>query len=156
MLEIDLMDEFYIFLVSINYGLILGVIYDLYRVFRYYSKPKKILTIIEDFILWLIITLIFFLFLVKNTDGIIRGFIIIGFLIGYIFYYKIISKYNFPLLVKCFKLILGLFSEIIKIIIYPFTKILGFGKRRFKKTSTLLKELFKDARKYYKMTSNKK
>ncbi len=66
MLEINLIDEFYIFLVSINYGLILGVIYDLYRVFRYYSKPKKILTMIEDFILWLIITLVFFIIFVEE------------------------------------------------------------------------------------------
>ena len=156
MLEINLIDEFYIFLVSINYGLILGVIYDLYRVFRYYSKPKKILTMIEDFILWLIITLVFFIFLLRNTDGVIRGFIVVGFLIGYIIYYKIISKYNFPLLIKCFKLILVVFNEIIKIILYPFTKILGFGKRKFRKGSILLRELLKDIKKYYKITSNKK
>ncbi|MEW8973598.1 MAG: spore cortex biosynthesis protein YabQ [Tissierellaceae bacterium] len=156
MLEINLIDEFYIFLFAINYGLILGVIYDLYRVFRHYSKPKKVLSTIEDFILWLIVTSVFFIFLVNNTDGVIRGYIIVGFLIGYIFYSKIISRYNFPLLIRVFKLILSVFSEIIKIILYPSKKIMNYGGKRIKKVNTLFTRIFNDAKKYCKLTSNKK
>lgn len=156
MLEINLIDEFYIFLFAINYGLIIGVIYDLYRVFRHYSKPRKILSIVEDLILWLIITLVFFMFLVKNTDGIIRGFVIVGFLIGCIFYLKVISKYNFPLLMKIFKLILSVISEIMGLILYPFRKFYSLSKNRLKKILILPRELFKDMKRYIKMTSKKK
>lgn len=156
MLEINLIDEFYIFLFAINYGLIIGVIYDFYRVFRYYSKPKKVLSIIEDLILWLIITVIFFMFLVKNTSGVIRGFVIVGFLTGYICYMKIISKYNFPILMKIFKLILSLINEIIKIILYPLRKVSNFSQRRLKKVIVVPKELIKEMKKYIKLTSKKK
>lgn len=156
MLEIKLVDEFYIFLFAINYGLILGLIYDLYRVFRYYSKPKKILSVIEDLIFWLIITLIFFIFLFKNTDGIIRGFVIIGFLIGGVLYFRIVSKYSFPILIKLFRLILDLIHEIINIILYPVRKVFIFYRKTFGKISILMKSLFKDMKKYVKLISKKK
>jgi len=156
MLEIALIDEFYIFLFSINYGLLIGFIYDLYRVFRYYSKPKKILSLIEDLIFWLIVTLIFFMFLVKNTDGVIRGFVIVGFLIGSFLYFKIISKYIFSLLIKFFKLILELIHEIISIIVYPLKKVITFFKKGFRRIHRLMKGVFKDIKKYIKLTSKKK
>lgn len=156
MLEINLIDEFHIFLLAINYGLIIGVIYDFYRAFRYYSKPKRILSIIEDLLLWLIITLVFFMFLVKNTDGIIRGFVIVGFLIGSTFYVKVISRYNFPILIKIFKLILGLINEIMKLVLYPFRKLFNFLKQKMERIVVLPKAIFRDAKKYIKITSKKK
>lgn len=156
MLEINLIEEFYIFLFSINYGLILGVIYDLYRVFRYYTKPARISSMIGDFILWMIITSIFFLFLVKNTDGVIRGFVIVGFLTGFIFYSKIISKYNFPLLKNTFKLILDVFSEIIKIFTYPLRKAIKYIGGISRKLKVFIRRILSDIKKYRKLTSNKK
>lgn len=156
MLEIELIDEFYIFLLAIGYGLILGFFYDLYRVFRYYSRPKRILSIIQDLIFWLIVTLVFFTFLFHNTNGVVRGFVIIGFLIGGILYLKIISKYNFPILIRLFKLILRLIHEIISIILYPFRKIFIFYKRASGKVNTLIKVLFKDMKRYIRLISKKK
>ena len=139
MLQINIIDEFYIFLFSINYGLILGGIYDCYKVLRYFSKPKKFLTAVEDILFWLIITLIIFFFLLNKTDGIIRGFVIFGFIIGYIFYIKVISKYSYYLLKKIFWLIFTVINEIIKIILYPFKKASEFFVRRVKKMGKLLK-----------------
>ncbi|MBC8591242.1 spore cortex biosynthesis protein YabQ [Wansuia hejianensis] len=156
MLEINLIDEFYIFLISINYGLIVGVIYDLFRVLRHYSKPSKLVSLIEDLILWVIITIIFFIFLVKNTDGVIRGFIIIGFIVGCAIYLKIISKYNFPLLIKVFRLILNLINEIIKLIVKPFRMVNKYVRKKLKRWSTLLKTVFKETKKYAKLISKKK
>ena len=156
MLQMDIMDEFYIFLIAINYGLILGAIYDFYRVFRYFSKPKKTLTAIEDLLFWLIMTIIIFNFLLKRTDGIIRGFVILGFIIGYIFYISVISKYSYVLLKRVFGLIFTVISEIIKIIIYPFKKVLRYFSKRGNKMARILKITLKDARKYFNLTRDKK
>lgn len=156
MVGFNLGDEFYIFLMAINYGLIIGVIYDLYRTFRYYTKPKKKLSLLEDLFLWIIITLIFFVFLVNNTDGVIRGFVFIGFLIGSIIYIKIISKYNFPILIKIFNLIFEIINEIIRIIVYPFKFILNILKPSTNKILNLFSFVFKDIKKYFKIMSNKK
>lgn len=156
MLQIDIRDELYIFLIAINYGLILGGLYDFYRVFRYYSKSKNILTAIEDIMFWGIVTSMIFMFLFNNTDGIIRGFVLLGFIVGYIIYIKLISRYSFFLLKWIFKLILDLINEIIKIISYPFKKIYKFFKGKSNKIKNIFIVLFKDAKKYLKITKRKK
>lgn len=156
MSQVNIVDELYIFLIAINYGLIIGGIYDFYRVFRYFSKPKKILTAIEDILFWIIVTLIVFTFLVRKTDGIIRGFVLLGFIIGYSFYFKVISKYSYLLLKKIFKLIFDLISEIIKIILYPFRKISNFLGGKANKMGIILKTTLKDSKKYLKITRKKK
>lgn len=156
MLQFDIVDEFYIFLIAINYGLILGGIYDFYRVFRYFSKPKKILTAVEDILFWIIVTLIVFTFLVRKTNGIIRGFVILGFIIGYSFYIKVISKYSYLLLKEIFKLIFDLIGEIMKIILYPFKKILKFFGSKTDKMGMILKTTLRDSKKYLKITRRKK
>ena len=156
MLQIDIMDEFYIFLIAINYGLILGGMFDFYRAFRYFSKPKKILTAIEDLLFWLIITSIIFIFFLNKTDGIIRGFVILGFIIGYIFYIKVISKYSYFLIRKILELIFGLISEIIKIISYPIKRISNFFGKRISKLGKMFKIGLMDTKKYLKITKKKK
>lgn len=154
--QVNIVDEFFIFLIAINYGLIFGGIYDFYRVFRYFSKPKKILTAVEDLFFWVIITLIAFVFLVKQTDGIIRGFVLLGFIIGYIFYIKVISIYSFKFLKKIFELIFTLISEIMKIILYPFKKVFKFFGGKANKVGMIFKNTLKDSKKYLKITRRKK
>lgn len=156
MIEINIVEEFYIFLTSFNTGLIAGFTYDLYRTFRHFSKPNKILSILEDFIFWVLVSFIFFRFLVRSTDGIIRGFVFLGFGIGSIFYLKVVSKYNFSLLIYIFRLILNGISEIMKIILYPFRNIIQFTKGRVGKSSQLVRESFKEMKNYMKIISGKK
>lgn len=155
MLQINIINQFYIFLISINYGLILGVIYDLYRVFRYYSKPKKILTAIEDILFWLIIASIIFFFLFNKTDGIIRGFVILGFIIGFIIYLKIISKYSYFILKKTFGLIFRIINEIIIIISFPFKKASKIFGKKANKIAKLFRGTLKENLKYLKITKRK-
>lgn len=156
MFQDNIVDEFYIFLIAINYGLIFGGIYDFYRIFRYFSKPKKILTAVEDLLFWIIITLIAFTFLVNKTNGIIRGFVLLGFIIGYGFYIKVISVYSFKFLKKIFELIFGLISEIMKIILYPFRKTFKFFGGKANKMGKILKTTLQDSKKYFKITRRKK
>lgn len=156
MLGVRIIDEFYIFLIAINYGLIIGGIYDFYRVFRHFSKQRKLLAALEDLFFWIITALIIFIFLVNKTDGIIRGFVVLGFLIGYAFYMKVISKYSYALLKKIFELILGLISEIISLITYPFRKLFGTIGKRINKVGMIIKMMLKDARKYIKIRRKKK
>lgn len=153
---IDIKDEFWIFLLAINNGLILGCFYDFYRVLRYFSRPRKLITAIEDILFWLIVTFITFKFFLNKTDGVIRGFVVLGFLMGFIFYLKIISRYSYSLLKKIFKLILELFNEIIRIISYPFRKMGTVIGKNSNKTLKLIKRTLLDGKKYIKITKKKK
>lgn len=156
MFELDIGQEFYIFLIAINQGLLIGLIYDINKLLRYNFKRKRIRTFIEDLLFWIIIIGIFFIFILQNTDGIVRGYIILGFLIGYLIYIKFISKYNFPLINKIFQLILKGINEIINIIGYPFKVAKRNLRLKLSKWIGLPKILLKEMKRYYRIISKKK
>ncbi len=142
----------YIFLTLVYGGLLVGLVYDLYRVFRYFLKPKKIATIIEDVLFWFIVTIVVFFVLIESTWGELRGYIFVGLFIGVFLYFKFLSKIIYPLLIKLFKLIISTLAipfNQVKKIIKPFT-----GK--IKKTNKLLKEMGRDTKKYISIISRKK
>ena len=156
MLDMESSKELYIFLFSINQGIILGIAYDIYRVIRGNLKQKKLLGILGDIILWIIITVLVFIFLLKHLNGIFRGFVFIGFFIGGLFYIKILSHFIYPILFKSFKLILDLINEIILIILYPFKKtkkLFTKGMSRYKK---MLSMIIKETKKYIGIINKKK
>lgn len=142
----------YIFLTSIYGGLLVGLVYDLYKVFRYFLKPKKIATIIEDVLFWFVITIIVFTVLIKSTWGELRGYIFIGLFMGVFLYFKFISKVIYPILIRLFKLIisiLGMPFRQVKKITKPLTKKVSKGNR-------ILKEMRNETKKYISIISKKK
>ena len=142
--------------ISILSGLLIGIIFDVYRGFRYYSNPKKVLSTIEDFLFWVLIGILFFLLLVQITDGVLRGFVFIGAFSGGLVYMLIISKFIYPIIILIYKLILEMISEIIRLLTYPFRKISSFSKKRLKKVVLVPKILFKEMGRYKKIISKKK
>lgn len=137
------MRDLVFFGLSILCGLFMGIIFDFYRTVRRFSKPKGILSYLEDLIFWVIIGVIFFGLLVNTTDGILRGFIFIGVFLGILLYMTLLSKHILSLFVTIFKLILKVFNEIIRIIKKPFTKIVLLLKVYFKEMTRYSKMIFK-------------
>lgn len=142
----------YIFLTSIYGGLLVGLVYDLYKVFRHFLKPKKIATIIEDILFWVIITIVVFTVLIKSTWGELRGYIFIGLFIGVFLYFKLISKILYPILIKLFKLIFSM-------LLIPVRQIKRLTEPLIKKVNKInkvLKEMRKETKKYISIISKKK
>lgn len=156
MLDMDSSKELYIFLFSINQGIVLGLLYDAYRAIRKILKPKKVLGILEDLFLWVIITFIVFIFLLRHLNGMFRGFVFIGFIIGAFFYLKILSYFIFPIVFKIFKLIFYFVSEIIKIMTYPFKYSHDIFKRRKIRRKKILYGFVNETKKYLNIISKKK
>jgi len=155
-MEIVVMGDIASFGASILIGLFIGVLFDLYRTFRYFSKPKKILSYIEDLLFWIIIVLIFFMLLVKTTNGILRGFIFIGCFCGGMLYMLLLSKFLLSMFIMIFKLILEGISEIIKILVHPFFNIIALSKKQAHKIFSVPKVFFKEIGRYRKIISKKK
>jgi hypothetical protein len=114
------------------------------------------LSAIEDFIFWLIISLVFFFTIIKSTEGILRGYLFFGFILGIGIYFKLISKYIFVFIKTIIQLILDLINEIIKILTFPFRKLNVFTKKRVSKITILFQQWFSDMRKYLKIIIKKK
>lgn len=142
--------------ISILNGILMGIIFDLYRALRYFSKPKKVLMFIEDLVFWIIIIITLFMLLVKTTDGILRGFFFVGSFCGLMLYMILLSKFLFSIFISIFKLILELISEIIKLLVHPFFKGFSVFKKTLYKNISIMKVLFKEMIRYRKIISRKK
>ncbi len=81
------------FLMSIAWGAILLIIYDCIRIFRKVIKHGAVLMSLEDIIYWTISAVLIFRMMYQLNDGIIRGFSLLGILLGMVIYKYSISEF---------------------------------------------------------------
>ncbi len=129
--------ELQFFLISVLWGGILLVAYDVLRIIRRIIRHGAILIAIEDLIYWLAASLFIFSMIFQENNGIIRGFSIIGMLLGSILYHFGISE----LLVKAV-------TKLIQTLLSPFKAVFNQMKRILKSllkrcASTINKILFR-------------
>lgn len=155
-MENSLTLELHIFLTSIYGGIIGGLVYDIYRSIRYNYKRSKFITYIQDFLFWLAMTYIFFSILIRINWGEIRGYIILGFLIGLIIYTVTFSKFVYPITIKLIGLIRGIIKNAINFILYPFKYIKKKTYPTLKKFRKIPIEIVRQGKRYRKIISSKK
>ncbi|NLX62151.1 MAG: spore cortex biosynthesis protein YabQ [Tissierellia bacterium] len=151
--------ELYIFITSIYAGLLIGLIYDLYRTVRYFSRPKKLVADIGDILFWLIIALVFFYIMNKSNWAELRGYVFFGTFLGTTIYLKILSKVLYPIMLKIFEGIILAIRWIIKIIKLPYIKINKIVQpkmRSLKRVRRIPREAFREIKRYKKLISQKK
>lgn len=87
-----LVEQVYTFLWSILTGVILGVLFDIFRASRF-KGIKDIWVYIQDIIFWLISALIIIASTFLINEGELRGYMLIGYLLGAGFYMLLFSKF---------------------------------------------------------------
>jgi spore cortex biosynthesis protein YabQ len=117
--------QIYYFLSTIFGGLLLGVLFDFYRITFNINKPNKLLSAISDLLFWILCTLCIFTFFLYTNDGNVRYYTFIGLFIGSVIYMKLISKSLIIVLrgitliiMKILRVLLNLFKYPIKCIKY--------------------------------------
>lgn len=114
MLDVNLSSQGYTFLCSLLSGLILGVIYTVFKFIRYVLGNRKTPTVVCDTAYMLIFTLITYLFSIGFTDGFVRYYVVVGEIIG-VFVYKftlgLLFDKIFALLFKSFRKVYRLFQK---------------------------------------------
>lgn len=143
-----------LFLLSILIGGIIGLFYDFIRIFRSLLKHNIIFIQIEDILYWILMGIVVFLIFLNKNNGEIRGFLILGILLGMLFYFlyisnsflkffKIILRILKRIVLLIYKIILTPINIIIKIISVPFKiiyySILKFFKSLLKKNKFCVK-----------------
>ncbi len=112
--------ETYILLATIYGGILIGFIYDLYKVFRGVFKPKKLATNIQDVLFWSIITIVSFYVLIFSNKGDLRFYNFLGFIIGVLVYYYLLSDKIIKSLILIIRLLKQFTKDMGQLIIYPF------------------------------------
>lgn len=142
------MEQFYLFLIFILNGIIIGCIFDIFRISRKSFKTKDIITYIEDVLFWIISGIITLYFIFIFNNGEIRLFIFLGILFGISLYMLTISKYFIKISVNIILHIKKLINSIISIIIKPFILIFKMIKKIFFKPISFfcinVRHLFQD------------
>ena len=86
-----LVEQVYIFGWSIVTGAILGILFDFFRAFRF-KGIRDIWVYIQDVIFWLVTAVIIIVSAFVINDGELRGYMLLGYLLGAGFYMLTFSK----------------------------------------------------------------
>ncbi|KXZ40594.1 spore cortex biosynthesis protein YabQ [Alkalithermobacter thermoalcaliphilus JW-YL-7 = DSM 7308] len=118
--------EIYIFIVTVYTGILIGLIYDMYRAISYSFKVNKVVRVIEVSLFWTITSIVQFFILHKVNGYDLRFYNFLGVIIGLVIYFNTISKYILKLnlkiikkIISIFKFIFSIFQGIYYAIVYP-------------------------------------
>lgn len=118
---------------SILAGMLTGIMFDLYRLYRGFTN-SKIVMIIEDVLFWILTTVIVFIFLLNTNYAFVSAYVYISIGMGILLYLRLFSGFLRNLYYKLFKNIYKYVRIIGKQISYPF-KLLFYNKDYQKKIS---------------------
>lgn len=137
-----LVEQVYIFGWSILVGVILGFLFDLFRGLRW-EGIRDIWVYIQDALFWLVSALIIIVSTFLINKGELRGYMLIGYVLGSGFYILLFSKYVLAILKFINKKIRDLFKALIKAINIDKLKIKNSPKEKEKNKKKNFKINFK-------------
>ena len=114
-------EQVYIFLCSVLVGSFMGIIFDFFRALRRKGNTKNLIVYVQDIIFWFIVAIIIITssFILNNGD--LRGYMLIGYLIGALLYMLIFSKFIkgifiiiFDFVEKCFHVLLSPLTKLLE------------------------------------------
>ena len=125
-------NQAYLFLVFILNGIIIGLLFDIFRILRRSFKTPNFITYIEDIVFWIMSTLIVLYSLFVFNNGEIRFYVFLATFFGIIIYSLTLSNICVIIISVIFKIIKRLFEIIWKILKLPYHFITSFFKNRNK------------------------
>ena len=137
-------NQAYAFIVFILNGFLIGLLFDIFRIFRKSFKTPDFITCLEDFIFWIITGLLLLYSIFKFNNGELRIYIFLGVILGAAIYMLIFSKFFINISVYIINLVKKIFIILIiipiKFIIWkPLRKILKWFKHLFTKILSIFK-----------------
>lgn len=84
--------EWALLLQTIKLGIKLAFIYDGFRIFRILIHHKNVFISMEDLLFWIYSAIIIFELQLELSEGVLRGFSILGMLLGMYLYNKILGE----------------------------------------------------------------
>jgi spore cortex biosynthesis protein YabQ len=127
-------------LFSILAGVITGVLFDFYRVFRGLENPNIIVTFIEDTLFWILTAIIVFIFLLSTNYAYMREYVYISIAVGVFLYMWLLSKFFIRAQYKIIRTTAKFFRLTFNFVVYPI-QLLIYNIKRKNKQKILKKNL---------------
>lgn len=142
----ELTSQIFTFAITVVTGILLGILFDSYRVLRGTFDLKKYVTWFTDLLYWLLATVVVFIALLASNWGELRFYVFIGILSGLGLYYNCFSRYAVYLLSIIVRLIMrsaGILNKIfITTILKPGAYCMGLVSWPIKFISCKLKKWY--------------
>lgn len=136
-------------------GVIIGVLFDFFRILRRSFSTGNILTAIEDIIFWVSAGIILLYSIFVYNDGVIRGYMFLGVFCGATLYMITLSKIFIKVNVYILNFIKQIINIIMKIFNFPIKIVINILiKFIFKPISFIFIKLDNFIKKYAKKSIN--
>ena len=119
-----------LFLIFSLNGVIIGLIFDFFRILRKSFKTSDLITYIQDILFWILTGISVIIFMYFFSDGTIRLYMFLGLLLGVFIYILTISQFIIKIFVFLIRIFKNFLNNIINVGIIPLKKILIFVKNR--------------------------
>lgn len=129
-MELTQADLFYIFILT---GILLGVLFDVFRILRKSFKTSDLITYIEDVVFWILAGFLLFYTVYKFNNGEIRSYVLLGIALGLTAYLIIFSKIFIKINVSIIVFVKNICIQIAKLMLYPLKLILNLLRKLFLK-----------------------
>ena len=150
-----IINQGYLFLIFIINGIIIGLLFDFFRILRKSFKTKDTITYIEDILFWILTGVVILYSIFTFNNGEIRLFMFLAIILGIILYILTVSSYVIKINVKIVTFIKNIITKFFYMIIIPFKYISKFIKKIFFKPISFITINFrKISTKILKKTNN--
>lgn len=122
-----------LFCVFIINGLLIGLLFDFFRILRKSFKTSDIITYIEDILFWILTGIILLYSIFTFNNGEIRFYMFLGVILGCIIYMLLFSRYIVNTITKIVLFFKKIIIKIINIIIYPLKMLIKMLNKILKK-----------------------
>ena len=124
-----LINQTSLFLIFTIDGVLIGIIFDIFRILRKTIKTSDFVTYIEDFLFWIITSSILFYSIFTYNNGELRFFMFLAVILGFVLYLCTISSYLIKINVKIINVIKRIFLNLFEIIYKPLIKTFKILKK---------------------------
>ncbi len=124
-----LINQTSLFLIFTIDGVLIGIIFDIFRILRKTIKTSDFVTYIEDFLFWIITSIILFYSIFTYNNGELRFFMFLAVILGFVLYLCTISSYLIKINVKIINVIKRIFLKLFEIIYKPLIKTFKILKK---------------------------
>lgn len=148
-------NQAYIFFIFVANGIIIGLLFDIFRIIRKTIPTNDFMTYLEDILFWILtgIILLYSIFIFNNGE--IRFFMFLATILGTIIYMFFISRYVIKINVAIINFIKNIIKKILKILFTPFIYIYKLLRKTFfKPISFLIINVRKNSTNLYKNIIN--
>ncbi len=138
--------ELQFFATSILWGVLILLVYDFLRILRRIIRHNVFFVTAQDLIFWALASIFIYAMIYVKNNGTIRGFSVMGIVIGMVLYHYIFSDWIVKLISSGILLLLRPFSLIIRFISKKIKFLFNKGKKINKKIYEQLKKRIKSIR----------